>query len=411
MKYLLRDDNTGFQQREGEPLDTQRMPLRPWALTPDGRVVYAEWKQQSSGLQGIFEFALGRMQGRTPLKPYDKQVSQLRRREFETELARDAGTNPGCFRTAVDLVSTNLIAYVDERQPDRVNAAGGVIKTRCYNDTGSGRLGNAATGKSLPVTDAWQVARGTLAGSDIPKILGVQVALANTLTKTLGFDGNREQIFKDTANKVAPSQGYLYSWFDLTPRKDPQEEKERLLRDGQRRGRQKVDTAVPTSTPGITGPGVVTTGDGAEERKRGIDEWTRVEGSGFVKGIDMRNMVFGAGRSGTTGELLKTYRTFGMVDDGESLKQYLLAIVVYLVTGGHHTCHEIFSVANLLVGSNGPQGGRAPASISALVRDAYVPGKYLKHLPDSYISTGHFEVLKEKYYDIAMLGHLHGTFV
>jgi hypothetical protein len=33
-------------------------------------------------------------------------------------------------------------------------------------------------------------------------------------------------------------------------------------------------------------------------------------------------------------EVLKTYRTFGMVDDGESLKQYLLAIVVYLVTGG-----------------------------------------------------------------------------
>ena len=80
----------------------------------------------------------------------------------------------------------------------------------------------------------------------------------------------------------------------------------------------------------------------------------------FVKGIDMRNLVFGAGRSGTTGELLKTYRTFGRNDDGESFKQYLLAIVVYLVGGGHHTCHEIFSVANLLIGSNGPRGGRAP---------------------------------------------------
>jgi hypothetical protein len=411
VKYLFRDDKTGFRQMDGEPLGEKRMPFRPWALTPDGRVVYAEWKQQGSGLQGIFELALGRHQGGVPLRSYDKQVSQMRRREFETELARDAGSHSGCFRPAVDLVTTNLIAYVDERQPARVNAAGGVIKTRCYNDTGSGRLGNATTGRSLPATDAWQTARDTLAGNDIPKILGVQVALANTLTKTLGFDGNREQIFRDTANKVAPSQGSLYSWFDLTPREDPQEERERALRDGVRRGRQKSAGAQPTSAPGLTSPGVVTTGDGAEERKRGIDEWTRVEGSGFVKGIDMRNMVFGAGRSGTTGDLLKTYRTFGMVDDGESLKQYLLAIVVYLVTGGHHTCHEIFSVANLLVGSNGPQGGRAAASVSTLVKDAYVPGKYIKHLPDSYISTGHFEALREKYYDIAMLGHLHGTFV
>jgi len=119
----------------------------------------------------------------------------------------------------------------------------------------------------------------------------------------------------------------------------------------------------------------------------------------------------GAGRSGTTGELLKTYRVFGGIDSGEPFKQYLLAIVVYLVGGGHHTCHEIFSVANLLVGCNGPSGNGAKASIASIVRDAYVPGKYLKHLPASYITTGHFEALREKYYDIAMLGHLHGTFV
>jgi len=89
----------------------------------------------------------------------------------------------------------------------------------------------------------------------------------------------------------------------------------------------------------------------------------------------------------------------------------VFAIVVYLVGGGHHTCHEIFSVANLLVGCNGPSGNGAKASIASIVRDAYVPGKYLKHLPTSYITTGHFEALREKYYDIAMFGHLHGTFV
>jgi hypothetical protein len=84
---------------------------------------------------------------------------------------------------------------------------------------------------------------------------------------------------------------------------------------------------------------------------------------------------------------------------------------VYLIGGGHHTCHEIFSVANLLVGSNGPRGNRPYASVATLASDAYVPGKYLKHLPSSYTSTTHFKALAEKYYDIAYMGHLHGTFV
>ncbi len=406
MKYLLRDDNSGFRQVEGEPLDSQGRPLRPWALTSDGRVVYAPWKQQGFGLQGIFELAMGGMQGKTALKAYDKTVSQLRRREFETELARDANAHFECYRLAVEMVTTGLLRYVNDRKINRkdkdvVDEAGKVIKSRCYNNTGSGRLGDETTGKSLSSQNAWQAALDALGGADVPKIMGIQVALANVLTRTLGFDGSREDIYNDTKNKVAPSQGYLYKWFD----KDPGT-------DGFLRGRQKSPTgAQATSVAGLNRPGAVTTGDGAEERKRGIDEWTRVEGSGFVKGIDTRNLVFGAGRSGTTGELLKTYRTFGAIDDGENFKQYLLASVVYLVTGGHHTCHEIFSVANLLTGSNGPRAGRAPASVSTLAREAYVPGKYMRHLPDSYVTTGHFLALKEKYYDIAMLGHLHGTFV
>jgi hypothetical protein len=408
MKYLLRDDNAGFKQMEGEPLDSQKQPLRPWSLTPDGRVVYSEWKKQGSGLQGIFELSLGGMQGKTTLKSYDKLASQTRRREFETELARDAAAHPDCYRPAVDLVSQGLTEYVEDRTRNRtdknvIDEAGAVVKARCYNNTGSGRLGTSAAATGITGAEAWQRALDTLRGGDIAKILGIQTALANKLTEKLGFDGNRGTIYNDTKVKVAPSQGHLYKWFDPT---DP-------LKDGPLRGRQKGTgaPAVPTSVPGITKPGVVTTGDGAEERIRGIDEWKRVEGSDFVKGIDMRNLEFGAGRSGTTGDLLKTFRSFGTIDPGETFKQYLLAIVVYLVGGGHHTCHEIFSVANLLVGSNGPQAGRAAASVSTLAKEAYVPGKYMKHLPDSYTSTGHFQALQEKYYDIAMLGHLHGTFV
>ena len=43
MKYLFRNGSTGFTEKEGEPLDSYRQPLRPWAIR-SGRVVYSEWK-------------------------------------------------------------------------------------------------------------------------------------------------------------------------------------------------------------------------------------------------------------------------------------------------------------------------------------------------------------------------------
>jgi hypothetical protein len=407
MKYLFRDGNSGFKEVQGEPVD-KAGPFRPWALTPDDRVVYAEWKQTGSGVQSIFDLAFSGFQQRTSLRTYDKAASQTRRREFETALARDAGAHIECVKPALDSVTHGLQMYMMQRAQEVggginevIEKAGNVVKTRCYSNTGSGRMGTEAE-RPAKGSDAWDLAFRVLQGADIPKIIGVQTALANVLTRDLKFNWGQEKVYKDTANKVAPSQGYLYSWFDAT---------QGTALDGERRGREKTGGATPTTTPGLTNPGQVAN-DGGEARKRGIDEWQRNKtASPFLKGIDDRNMVFGAGRSGTTGELLKAYRTFGSTAIDEAFKQYLLACVVYLVGGGHHTCHEIFSVANLLTPGGGPKEPNAKlSSISSLVRGAYVPGKYVRHLPDSYLVTRHFQALQEKYWDIAMLGHLHGTF-
>ncbi len=407
MKYLFRDGNSGFKEVQGEPID-KAGPFRPWALTPDGRVVYAEWKQTGSGVQSIFDLAFSGFQQRTALRTYDKAVSQTRRREFETELARDAGAHIECVKPSLDSVTHGLQMYMMQRAhtvkggvAEVIEKAGNVVKTRCYSNTGSGRLGTEAQ-RPAQGPDAWEIAFQTLQGADIPKIIGIQTALANVLTRDLKFSEGQEKVYKDTANKVAPSQGYLYSWFDAT---------QGTPLDGERRGRERTGGATLTTAPGLTNPGSVVN-DGGEARKRGIDEWQRNRtASPFLKGIDDRNLVFGAGRSGTTGELLKTYRTFGSTAIDEAFKQYLLACVVYLVGGGHHTCHEIFSVANLLTPGGGPKEPNASlGSISSLVKGAYVPGKYVRHLPDSYLTTSHFQALQEKYWDIAMLGHLHGTF-
>lgn len=409
MKYLKRDDSAGVVSVEGEPVDGQRQPLRPWALTASGDVVYADWRQKGLDSQStVVNSAL--LDRWRLLVAYDQQMSQRRRRIFETALAQDAAAHPECCRDAVNQVSLKLIEFVEKHLKETHGAkahVGQVIRQRCYSDTGSGRLGTADDGDKLSDEAAWQQALDTLKqGASIAKTLGIHNALANVLTRHLAMDQSRDAVYKATAARVSPSDGWLYKWFKQGNSDEDKQE------DGFRRGRAKVSGgAESTVLPGITRTGDMAVSD-AELRKRGVDEWKRVESSPFVKGIDQRNLVFGAGRSGTTGELLKAYRTFGAVDDGEQFKQYLLAIVVYLVGGGHHSCHEIFSVANLLVGAGGPRASTSQyASVAALARDAYVRGKYVKHLPEAYLNTQHFAALREKYYDIAVLGHLHGTFV
>jgi len=400
MKFLLRDGNAGYRAVDGEPLDAQRQPLRPWMLTTGGDVVYAEWRDRVPAAPSA------------QLKPYDKSVSQSRRRQFDTLLARDAEAYPEYSRGAVSLVSQNLIRFVGERM-DPLHALmrplGKVIRDRCFSNTGSGRLGTARDGEITDDEEIWDDVRLVLnSGSDIPKILNIQNALANVLTRDRHFalDKPRKELYMATAARVSPTEGYLHSWFK------PGNSETDKTEDGQRRGRAKADgRAAPSSLPGVTTAGDVNADNQAESRIRGIDAWKPLAGTDFVKALELRNLVFGAGRSGTTGELLKVYRTFGRVDCDEQFKQYLFAILAYLVGGGHHSCHEVFSVANLLVGVNGPRNGREAASVADLVRGAYVPGKYIRHLPDSYLKSPHFDRLKEKFYDIAVLGHLHGTFI
>lgn len=399
MKFLLREGNAGYRTVDGEPLDAKRQPFRPWMLTTGGDVVYAEWKDRVPAAPNSL------------LKPYDKLVSQSRRRQFDTLLARDAQAYPEYSREAVSMVSQNLIRFVEDRM-DPLHALmrplGKVIRDRCFSNTGSGRLGTTRDGQISDDEEVWEDVLLVLnSANDIPKILNIQNALTNVLTRNSHFalDKSRKEIYMATAARVTPTEGYLHSWFK------PGNSEEDKTEDGLRRGRAKADgRSVPSSLPGVMSAGDADGGSQAEARIRGIDTWTPKAGTGFVNALELRNLVFGAGRSGTTGELLKVYRTFGRMDCDEQFKQYLFAILAYLVGGGHHSCHEVFNVANLLVGVNGPRNGRVAASVADLVRGAYVPGKYIKHLPDSYLKSPHFEKLKEKFYDIAVLGHLHGTF-
>jgi hypothetical protein len=111
----------------------------------------------------------------------------------------------------------------------------------------------------------------------------------------------------------------------------------------------------------------------------------------YYDDADLRNVLFGAGISGTTGTLLQAARAFGGITNGELLKQYVLAIVGYLVGGGMHSYHESMSIAQR-------------------VGVPYNPGAYQPSLPVAFIYSPQFAQWRDEYYDIVVLGATHWRF-
>jgi hypothetical protein len=101
----------------------------------------------------------------------------------------------------------------------------------------------------------------------------------------------------------------------------------------------------------------------------------------FKKSVMDSQTGFGAGPSGTTGTLLQSAKTFTSLE-GEELKRYVFACVAYLVGGGMHTCHEVFTTASLL---------GLP----------YDEGKYRRALPTAFRSTADYDAWQVEFYDIA----------
>ncbi|EJK8026569.1 cytotoxin Mcf [Escherichia coli] len=110
----------------------------------------------------------------------------------------------------------------------------------------------------------------------------------------------------------------------------------------------------------------------------------------YYDDLDTHNLVFGAGISGTTGTLLQAAYAFGGIVNGELLKQYTLAIIIYLIGGGMHSYHEVLSIAKK-------------------VGLYYSPGSF-HWLPLSFKLNNEYGKWKEKYYDIVKMGATHWRF-
>lgn len=166
--------------------------------------------------------------------------------------------------------------------------------------------------------------------------------------------------------------------------------------DAKRRGRVPAGKAAPTTIGGIATSGQAgAVGSVGQARNRGVDGFKRdlqrtrePAADDYYDDADTRNLLFGAGISGTTGTLLQSAFAFAGVLRGEMLKQYVLAIIGYLVGGGMHSYHESMAVAR--------KAGLA-----------YSPGAYLPSLPQSFLTSRQGKEWATKFYDIVHLGATH----
>jgi hypothetical protein len=244
-----------------------------------------------------------------------------------------------------------------------------------YSKAGFGRLGQPED-KPKGDGELYRRCLTALTQGELPTILAIHDFMGRVVFKNLGGSVGQKAVFDQTGNAVRPA--YVFGG-----PKDPSTKIEEL------RGR----TARPGNPPPSTAPGLLSEeevqGKGIkpyQERERGSDKWmpTTEKVPQSTIDIQQRNLIFGAGPSGSTGTLLQAGKLFGNLD-GELLQQYVLAIVAYLVGGGMHSYHEVMVIARM---------AGCP----------YKDGAYVPSLPENFLRSADYKEWQADFFDIVVLG-------
>ncbi len=337
----------------------------PWALLDQKRVVYARTGQHTS------------WRGGPGLTPYDTQTSQRRRRLCESALGMAALRNPSFTDAATRAVSSSVKRYLLRHFFTSADSTRKVVFKEIghyfFTDGGMG-FGRISEAKkdTVGVVSVWTGILDALGGDRLDQIMAIHDAVGRKVLPVLGGPE------KGTYDSLGPT--VRRDWFD----------------DVARRGRANAGRPVATTSGGTAQgsdggalPGTV------QARNRGVDMFRRDptrmrdgEGDAYYDDLDARNLLFGAGISGTTGSLLQAGFAFGKLGGGELLKQYTLAIVGYLVGGGMHSFHESLAVAQR-------------------VGVPYEPGLFLPSLPSTLTRSAWCASWRDEYHDVVVLGALH----
>ena len=246
-----------------------------------------------------------------------------------------------------------------------------------FSETGFGRIGQTRDAPD-DTNQLFELCLITLKDKDtpLPTRLAIHDFMGRIIFNKFQEENGTEQqkeIFQQIGDKVRPPNIFGAST----------DTKETISRLRGRTARQEKRSA--TNVPGILSNSNIN--KSYQIRKRGIDEWQMKleEMPAFTVDILQRNLIFGAGPSGSTGTLLQAAYLFGGELNQEHVKQYALAIVGYLVGGGMHSYHEVMDIV-------------------ATTGCPYKTGAYIDSLPDSFKASKEFEQWCADYYDIAVMG-------
>ncbi|MCG7497823.1 hypothetical protein MHO82_13210 [Vibrio sp. Of7-15] len=376
--FLVRDfsSDSGYMKKtslNGALPRSQEESYVPWGMTLDSQVVYAKTGEHVG-------FNAGR--GKYRLKSYDNNVSQERRAEAQSVLGVLALNTPEYTAQAVDKVSAGVKLYLQSHRRNDSDNVAELVKAQIghYFFTG-GRMGfgriSEDKAKEMSADVIWDKLMLALDQGALEQKLAIHDAVGRKILPKL--KGPEERKYDVLANSVRET------WFD----------------DKRYRGRRAKagGPAQANAIGGIMSASSQNVVDAvSQSRNRGVDMFERdpnreahATADDFYDDADVRNLLFGAGISGTTGTLLQAACAFGGLHtwSSELAKQYMLAVVGYLIGGGMHSFHESMVIAQK----------------AGIVN--YNPGSYVEVLPTSFLHSAQGKAWAAKYYDISILGAIH----
>lgn len=351
----------------------------PWAVR-GGEVVYIDCAADRT--------AARKSTGHLPR--YTPALSMERRRRCLTELGLIALRQPAFSQAAVTRVTLGVKEYIRFCLANKREKVGEMV-SECmgkymYSASGFGRLGQPAD-KPGDAVELYRTALQTLDAGALPSVLAIHDFMGRVVFAKLKGSEGQNAVFNRVGSQVRPS--YVFGEAQEPDAKSP----EALERNKQKakvaeelRGRQaRPGPVLPTKARGLL-PEAGGADDDEQLRERGIDRWMPSSEKKPQASIDIeqRNLIFGAGPSGSTGTLLQAALLFGNLDT-DLLREYVFAIVGYLVGGGMHSYHEVMVIARM---------AGCP----------YRDGACVPSLPDAFLDSPAFTDWRDRYWDIVVLG-------
>lgn len=383
----------GYAVRTGRPTASHRA----MALTADGACVYGK----GQGVGAATCKKLGWM-------VYDDEVERQRRLLCDTVLGQMMIDNPAFAQPAVNDVSRGILMYWQALAP-RISSPTGfkdlVDKNQkyVYGPTSFGRLTGAMPNANelsrfKGVIDGW-VQMLQVSPAYLPKVISLQDMFLRVYKEHGPADGTAKEVSGDYRDMLANSKQLRPGWYEDSNLRgrDPSGatssalkrpntvDKLTNVKTSSWPGLLSADFTVPMAEP-LDRCGIDLMRMHVEERRRGVDMFIIKASTmepGFRKVLAAHNLPFSASASGTTSTLLTSAKTFGggALNASESLRQYLMGCVAYLVGGGMHTCHEVFVTGEL-------------AGLP------YRTGKYIEMLPDTFKRSNAYAKWSNEFWEL-----------